>query len=215
MPDPASTMVEPHDRAEELLPWYATGQLDAEDVATVERHLSSCAHCRRQLAIEHRMAKEFAHLSPEADAGWARLRHRLEPRPRKVRQRVWGTARRGAADLLQTFSRPAIATLAVAQLAFVILVGSLALSLGRPTYRALGSAPPPPSANVVAIFRADTTEAQLRDLLKANGASLVDGPTDADAYLMRVPASSRAAVVARLKADRHVVMAEPIDKAAS
>jgi hypothetical protein len=91
----------------------------------------------------------------------------------------------------------------------------LLFSLSQPSYRALSSTPPPQSANVIVMFRAETTEAELRSLLDANGARLVDGPTATDAYLLRVAPTSRAAALARLQADRHVVMAQPIDGATS
>jgi anti-sigma factor RsiW len=206
MHHPSLNLAAPHHDAEELLPWYATGQLDRDDAARVEQHLSSCAHCRRQLAFERRMVDEVPRLSPEVDSGWARIRRRLERR-RGVSDRF----RDWTATAWRSLSRPAIATLAAAQLAFVIIAGTVLLSFGKPAYRALGSAPPPPSANVIAMFRPDTTEAQLRDLLEANGASLVDGPTATDAYLLRVPGSSRPEVLARLRNDGHILMAEPID----
>jgi anti-sigma factor RsiW len=213
MQDPTLSRAQPHHDAEELIPWYLTGQLDDEDLAMVEHHLSSCAHCRRQLAAERRMIDEFAQLSPQIDSGWARLRQRIDvPQPR---ERLWDKLRGQAAELWESLSRPAIATLAVAQLAFVVAAGAILLSLGQPDYRTLGSAPAPASANVIAMFRAETTEAQLRDLLQSNGASLVDGPTAGGAYLLRVQASSRPQVVARLRGDRHVLMAQPIDGPAS
>ena len=213
MQDPTLSRAQPHHDAEELIPWYLTGQLDDEDLAMVEHHLSSCAHCRRQLAAERRMIDEFAQLSPQIDSGWARLRQRIDvPQPR---ERLWDKLRGQAAELWESLSRPAIATLAVAQLAFVVAAGAILLSLGQPDYRTLGSAPAPSSANVIAMFRAETTEAQLRDLLQSNGASLVDGPTAGGAYLLRVQASSRPQVLARLRGDRHVLMAQPIDGPAS
>jgi len=213
MQDPTLSRAQPHHDAEELIPWYLTGQLDDEDLAMVEHHLSSCAHCRRQLAAERRMIDEFAQLSPQIDSGWARLRQRIDvPQPR---ERLWDKLRGQAAELWESLSRPAIATLAVAQLAFVVAAGAILLSLSQPDYRTLGSAPAPASANVIAMFRAETTEAQLRDLLQSNGASLVDGPTAGGAYLLRVQASSRPQVVARLRGDRHVLMAQPIDGPAS
>jgi len=213
MQDPTLSRAQPHHDAEELIPWYLTGQLDDEDLAMVEHHLSSCAHCRRQLAAERRMIDEFAQLSPQIDSGWARLRQRIDvPQPR---ERLWDKLRGQAAELWESLSRPAIAPLAVAQLAFVVAAGAILLSLGQPDYRTLGSAPAPSSANVIAMFRAETTEAQLRDLLQSNGASLVDGPTAGGAYLLRVQASSRPQVVARLRGDRHVLMAQPIDGPAS
>jgi anti-sigma factor RsiW len=69
----------PHDEAEELLPWYATGQLDVADRLRVERHLYSCASCRRQLKAERQLAQQVQAMSPQADAGWARLKARIEP----------------------------------------------------------------------------------------------------------------------------------------
>ena len=106
-------------------------------------------------------------------------------------------------------------TLAFAQLAFVVVVGALFLSLGKPDYRALGSAPAPQSANAIVMFRADASEAHLRELLQSNGASMVGGPTTAGAYLLKVPSASRASTLERLRADRNVTMAQPIDGPAS
>ena len=211
MNEPNRSEIAPHHDAEELLPWYATGQLESDDLALVEEHLSSCAHCRRQLAFERRMADQVAQLTPDIDAGWERLKRRLEPQ----RERWSGRARRELASLWQGFNRPAVAAFAFAQLAFVVIAAALLLSLSRPDYKALGSAPPPQSANVIAMFSPETTQAELTVLLRSNGASLVDGPTPADAFLLHVPQQSRSAVLSRLRADRHVVMAEAIDKAAS
>jgi len=39
MNDPS---INPHDEAEELLPWYVTGKLDAADRERVEKHLTEC-----------------------------------------------------------------------------------------------------------------------------------------------------------------------------
>ena len=210
MPDQTHSETNLHKEAEELLPWYATGQIEAEDQMLVEQHLSNCAHCRRQLAFERRMVDEFAALTPQVDTGWARLKQRLEPR-QSWRQR----AARKLALLRQSFMRPQVAALAFAQLAFVIVPGSMLFSLSRPSYRALGSAPPRQSANVIAMFSADTTEPQLRNLLQTNGASFVGGPTPADAYLLRVPEKSREVVLVHLRANPHVLMAQPIDGASS
>jgi len=206
MPDPIRTDEQPHDEAEELLPWYATGQLDPKERALVEQHLLSCAKCQRQLAIERRMVDEFQALTPEIDTGWARLRQRLEPRE------TWrDRAGREAAGVWRMLSRPQVALLAAAQLAFVIFAAGLLLSLSRPSYRALGSASAPAAANVIVMFSPDTTEAEWRKVLTANGASLVGGPTSTDAYLLTVPAASRPAALKRLRADHHVMMAEAID----
>lgn len=212
MPNPTDSKVQPHHDAEELLPWYATGQLEGDDLTLVQEHLSSCAHCRRQLSFERRMIDEFAELTPEIDHGWARLRGRLEPARVPTHRESWSDRiGREAAAVWRTFTRPAVAAIATVQLAFVGAAAVLLYSLSQPSYQALGSAPPPQSANVIAMFSADTTQSELNRLLRANGAMLVGGPTPTDAYLLRVPASTRTTVLARLHADRHVVLAQPID----
>ncbi len=215
MPDIDHAEAALHHEGEELLPWYATGQLEAEDRRLLEEHLSSCAHCRRQLAFERRMVDEFAGLTPEVDSGWARLKARLETPPGRPPESVWEKASEGIAAAWRTFSRPAVAGLAFAQIAFVVIAGAVLLSLSRPSYHALSSAPPPRSANVIAMFSADTTEAQMLALLRANGASLVGGPTPTDVWLLSVPAETRATALARLHADHHVIMAQPIDRPSS
>lgn len=206
MPDQIHSEINPHKEAEELLPWYATGQLAADERSIVEQHLSACAHCRRQLAFDRRMIDEFAALTPEVDNGWERLRGRLEP------QAGWrAKAVREAAAAWRTLPRPSVAALALAQLLFVVVAGSVLLSLSRPDYRALASAPAPQSANAIIMFRPTTTESQMRRLLQGSGASLVGGPTAADAYLLRVAPRSRQAILQRLRADNHVLLAQPID----
>jgi len=205
MPNPLRPQ-DAHEEAEVLLPWYATGQLEPGERALVENHLESCAECKRLLALEHRMVEEFQALDPGIDSGWARLRGRIETQaPRR-----WPGAR-AAGGVWNVLRQPAVASLAAAQVAFVILAGGVLLSLSRPDYRALGSAGPSPAANVIVIFRSDATEKDVLDALRASGASLVGGPTSTDAYLLRVPANRRALALASLQADQDVQMAQPID----
>ena len=61
------------------------------------------------------------------------------------------------------------------------------------------------------IFRSDATQKDILDALRASGASLVGGPTAADAYLLRVSANQRSQALNRLRSDDDVQMAEPID----
>jgi hypothetical protein len=76
----------------------------------------------------------------------------------------------------------------------------------------LGSPPPTAAANIVVIFRADATEADIRDALRTSGASIIGGPTAADAYLLRVAANQRPLALNKLRSDDDVQMAEPIDE---
>ena len=198
---------DPHRDTEELLPWYVTGQLDETDREAVERHLAACAQCEKQLRLERRLADEVRTSTPDVELGWQRLRRRLEPPPARrnrtasLGSRVWRAA-----------SRPAMATALAAQLALVVIAGGIYSYVTQPpAYHVLGADPVPASANLVVVFKPETREAQLRRLLDASDASLVGGPTDADAYLLHVPDATRSNVVTQLRARPEIVMAEPID----
>ena len=206
MPEPIPTDDQPHDEAETLLPWYAMGQLDAPDRARVEHHLATCIRCQRQLTVERRLIDEFQLLTPELDSGWARLRGQLEL-PRRQSSKL----SRPVARLWAVLNRPAVAAFAVAQLAFVVVIGAVLLMLSRAPYQTLSAPPQPSTANFIVMFDPDSSEADLRNLLDSSGATFVGGPTEADAYLLHVPADSRARALAALRADPHVSMAEPID----
>jgi anti-sigma factor RsiW len=209
MQDELNSIERPHHEAEELLPWYAVGQLNAEERLVVEEHLSACADCRTQLTIERRLIQEFRGLEPQIEAGWARLRARIEPPRRRCDPRT-----RVAASVWTFVKQPAFAALAAAQFAFLVLGAGLLLWLSRPTYHTLGSpSPAPAAADVIVMFRADATVEDIKSTLRAANASIVDGPTAADAYLLHVPQRQRNAALARLRADDDVQMAEPIDGA--
>lgn len=199
----------PHDEAEALLPWYATGRLDESDRALVEQHLSSCAECRAQLGMERRLITQLRSYTPEVESGWSRLRARVAPRalspaPRRSVAEV-------GAELWAAFTRPIVVALAAAQVAFLAFASGLLLWLSQPAYQALGSAPAPAAANVIVMFSATSTEQDMRRVLNAAGAHIVDGPTAAGAYLLHVDPVQRSSALAKLRRDGHVELAEQID----
>lgn len=197
---------EPHDEAEALLPWYATGQLEEADRVRVEAHLARCSNCREQLSLERRLIREFRAITPEVELGWSRLRARIQAPVGVPRRRT-----NALGQFWALISRPAVAGLAAAQLAFVILAGGMLLWLSRPAYHTLGSTPAPASANVIIKF---SPEAKVRDVdqtLRSADASIVDGPTDANAYLLHVDPTKRQTALSRLRSLSEVELAQPID----
>lgn len=204
MPKPTDKQ---HEEAEMLLPWYVTGELETADRKRVEEHLSSCSRCQHQLGLDRILVEEFRASDPDLELGWARLRRQIERSEPRAHQRLAALFQ----DAWRTLSRPAVAGLVAAQLVFIFVAGAVLLRPSPPAYRALGSSASPASANVIVMFRVDSTERDMRHALQAAGASLVGGPTAADAYLIHVQANERSAAVARLRADSSVTMAEPID----
>jgi anti-sigma factor RsiW len=197
---------DPHEQAEELIPWYATGQLDAADRALVDAHLASCARCQRVLAGEQVLIGEFQSMSPEIDSGWAQLRGQIEARP-PIRRGI----RESLAEFWELLKRPVVAAIATAQVAFVAAAALLFQWISQPTYVALGSGQAPNSANVIVMFRPDARESDLRSAIAGSGGTFVGGPTEADAYLLHVPANGREAAIGKLQKNSHVTLAQPID----
>jgi hypothetical protein len=202
---------QPHDEAEEMLPWYANGQLDQADRERVEEHLSACASCRRQLDLERRLIDEFQAMVPEVESGWARLRKRIETQASAPARVVRPPKPGPLAEAWAFLTRPAVAMLAAAQVAFVVIAGAMLMSLGQPAYHTLSSAPAPATGNVIVMFRADATEEEIRKVLRSAGASLVDGPTPANAYLLHVAPERRQVALEKLQSDETVDLAQPID----
>lgn len=201
-----------HDETQRLLPWYVSRQLDAVEFAAVDAHLAECAECRADLAWEQRMTAEMDTLPlPAAAEDWEDLPRRL-PAATKPRRSIWSAA----AEIWQAAIRPVgIGWALAAQAAIVVAAFLVVPFLSRPVmYQAL-SAPQQPAANgnVIVIFRPDTKEQDLRRVLTLAGARLVDGPTPADAYVLHVSAERRQAAIAGLRAQREIVLAQPIDPA--
>jgi anti-sigma factor RsiW len=195
-----------HRELRDLLPWYVTGQLDAAEAARVEAHLDECAECEAEIRFEERLEAEVARLPLDVEQGWARMRQRLaNDRPgRRVAQAItarapwlgWGVA---AAMMLSIG---------------VMMSPGLRPAATPDAYHTLGAPPIAAAGNVVVIFRPDTTERQMREVLRASNARLVDGPTQADAYVLQIPAARRELALTTLRARHEVVLAQPIDGAA-
>ena len=207
---------DPHQETLSFLPWYVTGKLDAPDRALVEAHLSGCPDCQAELRAEQGLRAAVAELPFEVEAGWARMRERVERA--SVRRSGWTALRGRLGDALSGWWRGEawLRWVAVAQLVVIVSLGAAVAHRSAPAaapaaYHALGSAPAPAVGNVVVIFQPDISERQLRETLTANHARLVDGPTPADAYVLRVPPAERTAALGRLRGQKAIELAEPVD----
>ena len=67
---------------------------------------------------------------------------------------------------------------------------------------------------MIVVFRPDARESDMRRLLEHSDARLVDGPTAANAYVLRIPDAERTKALSQLRNDAAVVLAEPLDAAA-
>ena len=185
-----------HAAVQALLPWYARGQLDDAETAHVQQHLLQCAVCRQELAAEAPMQTLLAVAGAPAPAGdveasLARMHALMAPAaptrsaPRWV---PWALGLQGAA---------------VAVLLGVLLV----TRTPEPAYQGLSAAGTAPVvADALVMFKPGTSEQAVRELLRAEQAGVVAGPTDTGAWLLRVDARGLAA----LRNAPIVAVAEPL-----
>jgi len=199
-----------HQAAEELLPWFVNGTLEGKELALVERHLGECVRCQHELDLlrELQVAYAGSEIATDPTESFNKLRHQIaKSRPQ------WGRS-----SLLRASGRfwqhaPIWAPwAAVAELAVIVVLGALLVLGGEPAvpYRTLGATDPSPHglAQLVVVFDPRITEAELRQILRATGARIVDGPTSADGYVLELPVDRQASALEALRAQRAVVLAE-------
>ena len=198
----------PHEQAQQLLPWYVNGTLEADESAMVEAHLVECAECRADLAAERVMAREVAALPLDVEHAWSMLSDRIEAAgpPRRLAEPVPFLRRKVAIGW--ALGGPLAAAAAVA---FAVAVVPGAPSPAGETYRALGSAPTAAPGNALVMFKPDARDVDLRSALTKAGARVVDGPTASGAYVVRIAPASRAQALDDLRSMPQIVLAEPID----
>jgi hypothetical protein len=201
-----SLPLDPHRRAQSLLPWYVRGQLEPEEQAQLEAHLEGCAECRAELDFENRLRAGLKDMPLDPEQGWARMKRRIHEAQAED-------------DRIATASRsprPAAApgwvpwAFAAQLLLMVLGAGALAVWLQPARYHTLSSSERRPGGDMVVMFKPETTEATAQTILRTNKARIIDGPTAAGAYVLATPEVEREQTLARLRADPHLILAEPI-----
>jgi len=195
----------------ELLPWYVTGRLETVELARVEAHLAGCAECRADVLFQRQLGAEIAALPTDIDQGWRSLRRRIEQE-----SRPFGLIGSGLAWIRRSFGRvgrraPGLGWALASVLVLAMSGAALVSTDRRPAYHALGATQPSPVGNVIVMFRPDTVEKSMRDMMTADRVRLVDGPTAAGAYILQAPADRRETILRKWRARSDILLAQPID----
>jgi hypothetical protein len=229
-----------HQAVQELLPWYASAQLSADETRRVHQHLQGCAQCRQALEWEHGMRIDAAMSADQLPDGvdmeraLARLLPALGPQERgnagvdlnatpaasaaPVNAPLVADAAAGSAPQRVSWWRSAAANQSswlrwavAAQWVAIIGLGALLLRPDEtPAYHVLGAGPAA-GGNMVVMFQPNISERELRHILQAQNARIVDGPTVTDAWLLSVPTERHAQVLQALRANPAVRLAEPLE----
>jgi hypothetical protein len=191
-----------HESVQKLLPWFVNGTLSAHESGLVEAHISECDECHADLTLERQLAHDIATMPRNADDGWNALQSRLAiEAPRHVARSSYRLLRRPV-PLGWAMAGSLAASVAVA-------MAVQQNNVPEKTFHTLGSAPAAAGGEVIVLFRPDTTENQMRVILSAQGARLVDGPTAAGAYVLRIDGDAARAIEA-LRQSNQIVLAEPL-----
>ncbi|MFC5743534.1 zf-HC2 domain-containing protein [Dyella tabacisoli] len=196
-----------HVEVERLLPWLVNGTLQDNERALVEQHLAECAQCRREAEWQRTLQSAHdAEADTDADAtqAWQRMRRRVEEERVGRRAAVSKTGTHGWGRR-RSWWRWAVAV----QASVILMLGVMLIQRNPPVavYRTLGAAQPQ-STHLVVVFDPHVSEAQMRSLLRAGNARIVDGPTATGAYVLSVPTAGVANVREALRAAPGVTLVE-------
>lgn len=210
--------------AARLLPWFVTGRLPAEDAARVEEHLADCPVCRADLAVQRDLrslmrSDERIEYAPQPSL--QKLMTRIDEMDREIPEVA--LVRPGDEPSVPRARVPHWMVAAVVlQTVGLGLLGALLWdrgpSRGDPA-RYVTLATPAPAADEAqrlrVVFAPETTANEMGLMLGALQAAVVDGPTEAGAYTIALRSGGRDAPsvdasLARLRANPHVLFAEPV-----
>ena len=212
-PTPADA--DPHAETLELLPWLANGTLAGAELERVEAHLARCPACRTRLDWERGLRGSDLPVAPPLSAtlAFARLSPRLGAQEGGAGMQVRWSRLAAANDPRWLRSVAAVQLGVIFVLGLVIVwpgghqTGDAARDVAR--YGTLGARAAAPG-NLVVSFDPATPERELRRILQASGARIVDGPTAAGAYVLDVAAGDAGPTLSSLRAEPAVVLAEPL-----
>ena len=192
-----------------LLPWFVTGQLDADEMAEVDAHVLACPECKLLLTEEYELKTEIVSMPitvPQFGMPAALGGHR-----RSIGSRAWQSTRRAVSRWTAKPMR--VAAFAAAQAAMLLIMFQFVQPASGPNgeYRTLSSTEIGRKANAVVMFHGDTRVADFRTILVDANAIIVGGPTERNAYYLRIEPAMRDSKLASLRINSKILLAQPID----
>lgn len=219
-----------HNTITELLPWYANGTLEPQERNLVAEHLAACPECREELAHFQQLSAAIpeasdsddwqpstAHFSQILSAIDAEEIVEVRQKPAVNKPSFWQQCR----DWLHSKNQPLVWALTVESIALASLVLFVVMprfgqtASEQAVFQTLSDAQAPTVSGlprVHIVFSDDMTIAEMRVLLPAVQAHLVDGPTKLGVYTLELaaatPTDSVNSAIAELRKHPKVKLAE-------
>jgi hypothetical protein len=200
-----------HQEAQELLPWFVLGTLNATETAAVQEHLRTCSQCQADVEFQRKL--QAVPLAPrvelDVNSAFAKLKPQLAAAPQEKKGPRFEDRLEGLRQAARQWWMPwaiGAQTLALACLCVVVMQKQAA----PVQYIALG-AQVEDKGNMVVMFKPQTAENELRRILQGADARVVDGPLVTGAYVVHVNDGKRAQALAALHGESAVTMAESLD----
>lgn len=202
-----------HHEAQELLPWFVLGTLNAEETALVQEHVRTCSQCQTEVEQQRKLqavppAPPHLDFEPDVNRAFARLKPQLAALQQEKNAPRLEDRLENLRQVARQWWMPWVIAAQTAALACLCIV-LMQKQPGPVQYVALG-AHIDDKSNVVVMFKPQTTEAELRRILQGADARVVDGPTVTGAYLLHVGDAERTNALANLRHDPAVAMAESL-----
>ena len=182
----------------ELLPWYLNDTLTEFDRKRVDLHLTACAACQEEMAIERRIHERVARNDT--------VEHLVTPSLRRLQERIddlataaTPRAERAAPPLPPRSSsrrglRRALSWQGLMAASVAMLAAALVLTMTHRAQPTLAKTPPPdyytvttatprpPGEAIRAVFAPTITLDELQSILALSHLKIVAGPTEAGVY---------------------------------
>ena len=216
-----------HERVWGLLPWYVNGTLPQRERERVEDHLEVCRRCQEEERSCRRTAEVVQGAGEVAPTPHPvqlqRILSRIEETEREEQRSAGGWRFLSPLRSLIEATPRALRGALVAQAAVIVLLAGVLIwqklhsgPEGVPApavYRTLSDAPPArrPVLRLRVMFSPQATERQVRELLLDLRGEITGGPSQLGVYTVEVPVGSDSlqAVLARLRSEAQVMLAEP------
>ena len=210
-----------HRQAERLLPWYVNDTLEGVELEQFRRHLAECVRCQREAVEQRELLRSCVDAGARVDVppSFERMRRRIGlPEPARVPEEIAPSPGRAAAIRRGwAGTAPWLRWAAAGQLAAIMVLGGMLFGDKRPApvYRTLGDpetvVPAADVRHLIVVFDPQLSEAQMRVLLRASRARIIDGPSETGTYVLALPVERAASVQEALRAAPGVLMVQSLD----